>query len=45
MWVAIDRGLRLATKRGLPLGAKRREEWLSARDSIYGALPAFARSP
>ncbi|KAH7908229.1 glycoside hydrolase family 15 protein [Hygrophoropsis aurantiaca] len=33
LWVAIDRGLRLADKRSLP--CPRRNEWLSARDDIY----------
>ncbi|KZV94567.1 glycoside hydrolase family 15 protein [Exidia glandulosa HHB12029] len=33
MWVAIDRGLRLADKRSLP--CPRRMEWLAARDKLY----------
>lgn len=33
MWVAIDRGLRLADKRSFP--CPRRNEWLQARDEIY----------
>ncbi|KIO26500.1 hypothetical protein M407DRAFT_243709, partial [Tulasnella calospora MUT 4182] len=33
MWVAIDRGLRLADKRSLP--CPRRNEWLQARDELY----------
>ncbi|KAG8979265.1 hypothetical protein FRB94_011744 [Tulasnella sp. JGI-2019a] len=33
MWVAIDRGLRLAEKRSLP--CPRRNEWTLARDSLY----------
>ncbi|KIP11307.1 glycoside hydrolase family 15 protein [Phlebiopsis gigantea 11061_1 CR5-6] len=33
MWVAIDRGLRLADKRSLP--CPRRLEWLAARDQLY----------
>ncbi|KAG8928633.1 hypothetical protein FRC02_006645 [Tulasnella sp. 418] len=33
MWVAIDRGLRLADKRSLP--CPRRNEWLAARDTLY----------
>ncbi|KII88097.1 glycoside hydrolase family 15 protein [Plicaturopsis crispa FD-325 SS-3] len=33
MWVAIDRGLRLADKRSLP--CPRRNEWLAARDELY----------
>ncbi|KAF8914864.1 glycoside hydrolase family 15 protein [Mucidula mucida] len=33
LWVAIDRGLRLADKRSLP--CPRRTEWLTARDYLY----------
>lgn len=33
MWVAIDRGLRLADKRSLP--CPRRSQWLEARDDLY----------
>jgi len=33
MWVAIDRGLRLAEKRSLPL--PQREKWRDARDNLY----------
>lgn len=33
--VAIDRGLRLAEKRQLPLGGPRRQKWLDARDALY----------
>ncbi|KAI0067863.1 glycoside hydrolase family 15 protein [Artomyces pyxidatus] len=33
MWVAIDRGLRLADKRSLP--CPHRAKWLEARDDIY----------
>ncbi|KAJ7841085.1 glycoside hydrolase family 15 protein [Mycena olivaceomarginata] len=33
LWVAIDRGLRLADKRSLP--CPHRNEWLAARDSLY----------
>jgi len=33
MWVAIDRGLRLADKRSLPL--LQRDKWLRARDELY----------
>lgn len=33
MWVALDRGLRLADKRSLP--CPRRNEWRKARDDIY----------
>jgi GH15 family glucan-1,4-alpha-glucosidase len=31
-WVALDRGLRLATKRSFPLG---KHDWLRVRDAIY----------
>ncbi|KAI0775620.1 glycoside hydrolase family 15 protein [Trametes elegans] len=33
MWVAIDRGIRLAEKRSLP--CPRRSEWYAARDALY----------
>ncbi|KAG6914668.1 hypothetical protein DXG01_016028 [Tephrocybe rancida] len=33
LWVAIDRGLRLAEKRSLP--CPNRQRWLSARDELY----------
>jgi GH15 family glucan-1,4-alpha-glucosidase len=33
LWVAIDRGLRLADKRSLP--CPRRLQWLAARDELY----------
>ena len=33
LWVAIDRGLRLADKRSLPL--PQRSKWLETRDKIY----------
>ncbi|KAJ3535070.1 hypothetical protein NM688_g7030 [Phlebia brevispora] len=33
LWVAIDRGIRLAEKRSFP--CPRREEWYAARDSLY----------
>ncbi|KAK7448045.1 hypothetical protein VKT23_013802 [Stygiomarasmius scandens] len=33
LWVAIDRGLRLAEKRSLP--CPRRNEWIAARDELY----------
>ncbi|KAH9849450.1 glycoside hydrolase family 15 protein [Lenzites betulinus] len=33
MWVAIDRGIRLAEKRSLP--CPRRNEWYAARDALY----------
>ncbi|KZT59027.1 glycoside hydrolase family 15 protein [Calocera cornea HHB12733] len=36
LWVAIDRGLRLADKRSLP--CPRRAEWLKARDELYDEI-------
>jgi hypothetical protein len=33
--VAVDRGLRLAEKRQLPLGRERRQKWLDTRDELY----------
>lgn len=33
LWVAFDRGLRLAEKRCLP--CPNREAWMAARDEIY----------
>ncbi|THG94157.1 hypothetical protein EW026_g7259 [Hermanssonia centrifuga] len=33
MWVAIDRGIRLAEKRSFP--CPRRNEWITARDTLY----------
>ncbi|CDZ97235.1 glycoside hydrolase family 15 protein [Phaffia rhodozyma] len=33
LWVAVDRGLRLADKRSLPL--RQRDKWLATRDAIY----------
>lgn len=33
LWVALDRGLRLADKRNLPCPS--RSKWLEAKDSIY----------
>jgi len=33
LWVAFDRGLRLAEKRNLP--CPNRQKWLEARDTIY----------
>lgn len=33
--VAVDRGLRLAEKRQLPLGRERRQKWLDKRDELY----------
>jgi GH15 family glucan-1,4-alpha-glucosidase len=33
MWVALDRGLRLAEKRDLP--CPNRYKWLEARDALY----------
>jgi len=40
MWVAIDRGLRLADKRQLPL--LQRDKWLRARDQLYEEIMAKA---
>lgn len=40
MWVALDRGLRLADKRSLP--CPRRMEWLAARDRLYEDIMAKA---
>jgi hypothetical protein len=31
----MDRGLRLAEKRQLPLGRERRQKWLDTRDKLY----------
>ena len=31
----MDRGLRLAEKRQLPLGRERRQKWLDMRDGLY----------
>ncbi|KAM5541269.1 hypothetical protein V8D89_005198 [Ganoderma adspersum] len=38
MWVAIDRGIRLAEKRSLP--CPRRNEWYAARDTLYEEIMA-----
>ncbi|PIL34777.1 hypothetical protein GSI_02564 [Ganoderma sinense ZZ0214-1] len=38
MWVAIDRGIRLAEKRSLP--CPRRNEWYAARDALYEEIMA-----
>jgi len=43
MWVAIDRGLRLADKRSLP--CPKRLEWLAARDDLYEQIMAKAWNP
>ncbi|OCB91140.1 glycoside hydrolase family 15 protein [Sanghuangporus baumii] len=40
MWVAIDRGIRLADKRSLP--CPRRNEWLLARDDLYEEIMTHA---
>jgi pentatricopeptide repeat protein len=34
-WVAFDRGIRMATKRGLPAALER---WMAARDQIYAQV-------
>ena len=36
MWVALDRGLRLADKRSLP--CPRRQDWLTTRDFLYDEI-------
>ncbi|THH07114.1 hypothetical protein EW145_g3617 [Phellinidium pouzarii] len=43
IWVAIDRGLRLADKRSLP--CPRRNEWLLARDDLYEEIMTHAWNP
>jgi len=40
LWVAIDRGLRLADKRSLP--CPKRNQWLEARDNLYEEIMAKA---
>jgi GH15 family glucan-1,4-alpha-glucosidase len=41
-WVALDRGLRLATKRSFPLG---RHDWQQTRDSIYRSIMTDGWNP
>jgi len=43
MWVAIDRGLRLADKRSLP--CPRRNRWIEARDELYEQIMQKAWNP
>ncbi|KAL1946135.1 hypothetical protein VTO73DRAFT_15262 [Trametes versicolor] len=43
MWVAIDRGIRLAEKRSLP--CPRRNEWYAARDALYEEIMHKAWNP
>jgi GH15 family glucan-1,4-alpha-glucosidase len=43
LWVAIDRGLRLADKRSLP--CPNRNEWLAARDQLYEDIMHKAWNP
>ncbi|KAI0823241.1 glycoside hydrolase family 15 protein [Trametes gibbosa] len=43
MWVAIDRGIRLAEKRSLP--CPRRTEWYAARDALYEEIMHKAWNP
>ncbi|KAI0083258.1 glycoside hydrolase family 15 protein [Irpex rosettiformis] len=43
LWVAIDRGLRLAEKRSLP--CPHRNEWLQARDELYEEIMHKAWNP
>lgn len=42
LWVAFDRGLRLAEKRCLP--CPNRDAWLKARDSLYEEIMDKGRS-
>ncbi|KAG5635957.1 hypothetical protein H0H81_009553 [Sphagnurus paluster] len=43
LWVAIDRGLRLADKRSLP--CPNRNKWLETRDSLYEEIMHQAWNP
>ncbi|WOO80607.1 putative protein [Vanrija pseudolonga] len=43
MWVALDRGLRLAEKRCLP--CPNRNKWLETRDTLYTNIQANAWNP
>jgi GH15 family glucan-1,4-alpha-glucosidase len=43
LWVAIDRGLRLADKRSLP--CPKRNEWIAARDALYEEIMLKAWNP
>lgn len=43
LWVAFDRGLRLADKRCLP--CPNRARWLEARDSIYEEVMEKGQTP
>lgn len=43
LWVAIDRGLRLADKRSLP--CPKRNEWITARDELYEEIMLKAWNP
>ncbi|KAH9982232.1 glycoside hydrolase family 15 protein [Lactifluus volemus] len=43
MWVAIDRGLRLADKRSFP--CPKRNRWLEARDDLYEQIMEKAWNP
>jgi GH15 family glucan-1,4-alpha-glucosidase len=36
LWVALDRGLRLADKRSLP--CPNRQKWLATRDALYDEI-------
>ena len=42
LWVALDRGLRLATKRSFPC---ERERWLATRDQIYQEIMSKGWNP
>ncbi len=43
LWVAFDRGLRLADKRNLP--CPNRAKWLHARDSLYEEIMEKSTRP
>lgn len=43
LWVAFDRGLRLAEKRCLP--CPNRAKWLEARDKLYDEIMEKGTSP
>ncbi|KIY71208.1 glycoside hydrolase family 15 protein [Cylindrobasidium torrendii FP15055 ss-10] len=43
LWVAIDRGLRIAEKRSLP--CPKRNEWIAARDELYEEIMHKAWNP
>lgn len=41
----MDRGLRLAEKRQLPLGRERRQKWLDTRDELYEEIQVWLSTP